>query len=50
VFPNPDTDKPLKHFHNTWDRIRCKAGGCDNPKLTTCDNAKLTTPRVDIQV
>ena len=26
VFPNPDTGEPLKHFHNTWDRIRKQAG------------------------
>ncbi len=26
VFPNPKTGEPLKHFHNTWDRIRKKAG------------------------
>lgn len=26
VFPNPKTGQPLKHFHNTWDRIRKNAG------------------------
>ncbi|MFW6179186.1 MAG: tyrosine-type recombinase/integrase [Desulfohalobiaceae bacterium] len=26
IFPNPATGLPLKHFHNTWDRIRRKAG------------------------
>ena len=26
VFPNPRTGLPLKHFHNTWDRIRQRAG------------------------
>lgn len=26
VFPNPKTGEPLKHFHNTWDRIRTRAG------------------------
>jgi len=26
VFPNPETGKPLRHFHNTWDRIRKQAG------------------------
>lgn len=26
VFPSPKTGKPLKHFHNTWDRIRVRAG------------------------
>ena len=26
VFPNPKTGWPIKHFHNTWDRIRQRAG------------------------
>lgn len=26
IFPNPKTGLPLKHFHNTWDRIRKRAG------------------------
>lgn len=26
VFPNPKTGIPIKHFHNTWDRIRKNAG------------------------
>jgi site-specific recombinase XerD len=26
VFPNPRTGLPLQHFHNTWDRIRTRAG------------------------
>jgi integrase len=26
VFPNPKTGLPLKHFHNTWDRIRKRVG------------------------
>ena len=26
VFPNPETGKPIQHFHNTWDRIRKNAG------------------------
>jgi site-specific recombinase XerD len=26
VFPNPKTGLPLQHFHNTWDRIRKRAG------------------------
>jgi len=26
VFPNPKTGLPLQHFHNTWDRIRTRAG------------------------
>ena len=26
VFPNPETGKPIQHFHGTWDRIRKNAG------------------------
>jgi integrase len=26
VFPSPKTGMPYRHFHNTWDRIRKKAG------------------------
>ncbi len=26
VFPNPKTGGPIKHFHNTWDRVRKNAG------------------------
>jgi len=26
VFPNPKTGRPISGFHNTWDRIRIKAG------------------------
>ena len=26
IFPNPQTGQPIKHFHNTWDRIRKNAG------------------------
>jgi len=26
VFPNPATGRPIGSFHNTWDRIRTKAG------------------------
>ena len=26
IFPNPKTGQPMRHFHNTWDRIRKRAG------------------------
>ncbi|KXB09111.1 hypothetical protein AKJ60_00955 [candidate division MSBL1 archaeon SCGC-AAA385M11] len=26
IFPNPQTGKPLNHFHGTWDRLRKRAG------------------------